>query len=82
MRRRLLPIAMIGLMLAVLVLGLTYQRDNPREIVATGSVAVAGSRAGSSTASWAVKRPAHRSGANATVKCGVTIGRCRASGQK
>ncbi len=49
MRRRLLPLAMIGLVLAVLVLGLTYQRDNPREIVATGSVTVAGSRAGSKT---------------------------------
>ena len=49
MRRRLLPLAMIGLVLAMLVLGLTYQRDNPREIVSTGSVAVAGSHAGSKT---------------------------------
>ena len=49
MRRRLVPLAVIGLVLAVLVLGLTYQRDNPREIVGTGSVTVAGVRAGSKT---------------------------------
>lgn len=46
MRRRLIPLAMIAFVLAVLAYALSYQRDNPREIVATGTARVESSRPG------------------------------------
>ncbi len=46
MRRRLIPLAMIAFVLAVLAYALSYQRDNPREIVATGAARVESSRPG------------------------------------
>lgn len=46
MRRKIVPFVVIAIVLGVLALGLSYQRDNPREIVGTGSVRVDAVRAG------------------------------------
>ena len=46
MSRRALPLAVIAGVLAFLAYALWYQRQNPREIIATGAVAVESRRPG------------------------------------